>query len=335
MKKNFLNISGTLLFSFLLFSGCGKQINEQVVTTEQQTESQILQNNKDKSKCRLVTLDWSEGGAGLWQYGYNNNGLADTWTIDYGDGAINEVIYYNENGRMIRADEDYFGSNYVYRFYYTHNRLTRLTRTSVEFPDQGMDFQYTYNNKGENIRQDDYINDEHVLMYYDAMGNCTKTDIYLGSDLWFSDNYTFSSAVKNPWLYVPGVETGFLSYGGTYPSNKRFFTSNRSVLYDTDGTSYVLNDYDPSQTVIQTGSHNLPISARYYDRVTESPLTITFDYDNCGGGNDNANHAVNSPDQKINAYANNNIKNQVWRIYRGRIEDKKEKIAELIRQVQK
>jgi hypothetical protein len=245
-------------------------------------------NDREENKCRLVDLDWSVGGAGIWQYYYNTKGLADKWTIDYGDGLIiSEKIYYNTNDQIIKADEDYFGSNYVYLFYYTGRRLTRVTRTSVDFPDQVTDFRYTYNKKGQNTRQDDYINDEHVLMYYDAMGNCIKTDIYLGTDLWYSDNYTFNAPVKNPWLHVPRIETGILSYGGTYAGNKRWFTSNRTVIYDTDGTPFVFNDYDPSQTVIQTSSNNLPISARYYDRISESRLTITLGYDNCGIDNDN------------------------------------------------
>jgi hypothetical protein len=177
-------------------------------------------------------------------------------------------------------------------------------------------------------------------MYYDAMGNCTRTDIYLGSDLWYSDNYTFNAPVRNPWLHVPGVETGFLSYGGTYPSNKRLFTSNRTLIYDTDGTPFVFNDYDPSQTVIQTGRNNLPISARYYDRITESPLTITFDYDNCGrghghdGGDYDDNHRTTASSPAKSA-SPENIRNKVERILHGRVKDKKEQISELRKQLRK
>ena len=334
MKKNILNTSGSLLFVFLLFAGCQKQINEPAGTTDQQIELQKDLNDRYKNKCRLVNLDWSAGGGGVWQYSYNNRGLADKWTIDYGDGfIISEEIYYNAIDQIIKADEDYFGSNYVYHFYYASNRLTRVTRASVDFPDQFTDFRYTYNNRGQNTRQDDDINDEHVLMYYDVMGNCTKTDIYLGSDLWYSDNYTFNTSVKNPWAHVPGIKIGFLSYGGTYPSNKRWFTSNRTVIYDIDGTPLVFNDYDPSQTAIQTNINNLPTSTSYYDRVTESPLTITLGYDNCGRSNsDDFNHHVN---QSATRFSPDNIKIQAGRILHGPVKDKKEKISELRKQLKK
>jgi hypothetical protein len=206
----------------------------------------------------------------------------------------------------------------------------------VESPDEVMDVRYTYNNKGQNTRQDDDINDEHVLMYYDAMGNCTRTDVYLGSDLWYSDNYTFNAPVDNPWLQVPGIEIGFLSYGGTYASNKRWFTSNRTVIYNTDGTSFVYNDYDPSKTVIQTNNNKLPISARYYDRITKSTVTITLNYDNCGKSDGNGHHVENHPNNnKTTTSSFGNIKNQVFRIFHGRLKDKKEKISELRKQLKK
>lgn len=333
MKKKFLNASVSLLFAFLLFSGCQKQTNELAETTDQQTASKKGQNERGENKCRLLNLDWSAGGAGIWQYQYNNKGLAETWSIDYGYGVISEKMYYNKYDQIIKADEEFFGSNYVYHFFYIGKVLTRLTRTSVEFPDEVMDFRYTYNNKGQNTRQDDDINDEHVLMYYDAIGNCTKTDIYLGSDLWFSDNYTFNAPVKNPWLYVPGVETGFLSYGGAYATDKRLNTSNRTVIYDTDGTPFVLNDHDPSKTVIQTGDHNLAISATYYDRITESLLNISFGFDNCGRSTGNSGDYQNN--NRTTKSSPDNIKSQVGRIFHGNRKDIKEKVTELRKKLRK
>ncbi len=288
MKKNYLKLFSSFLVSLFVIVGCQKDMKDQSISSEAELQSASARNGMNENKCRLVNLDWSAGGVGVWQYCYNNKGLADKWTIDYGDGfIISENIYYNTNGQIIKAEEDYFGTNYVYLFYYSGKRLTRLTRTSVDFPDEFTDFRYTYNSRGQNTRQDDDITDQHVLMYYDAMGNCTKTDIYLGTDLWYSDNYTFNAPVKNPWLHVPGIEYGFLAYGGTYATNKRWFTSNRTVIYDTDGTPFVFNDYDPAQTVIQTSSNNLPISATYYDMISETELTITLGYDNCGSDNGN------------------------------------------------
>ena len=303
MKKN-LAIPGSVILSvLLLFSGCQKEVKEQTVNSE--IEDQFKQDHEgDKNECRLVLLDWSAGGAGLWQFHYNKKGLADQWTIDYGDGVIEEKIYYDKNNRLIKADENYYGSGYVYRFYYTGRRLTRATRTSVDFPDDANDFTYTYNRKGQNIRQDDVKSDIHVLMDYDAMGNCTRTDLYFGSDLYYSDNYTFEKPIKNPLLNVPGIETGFLSYGGTYMGNKRWFTSNRTVIYD-NGVPFVFNDYDPSKTIPITDRHNLPVSVNYYDRISETSFDIVFDYDNCGGKTGQQDHR--SFQGNMNKQANRSI----------------------------
>lgn len=292
MKKNYLQLTGLFLLSLAIGIGCQKEITK---TAEKDESDDVAaagniesRHNKENS-CRLVSLDWSAGGAGLWQFHYNEKGLADQWSIDYGYGVIEEKIYYDRNDRLIRADENYFGSNYVYRFYYDGKRLVRSTRISVDFPDDAQDFRYTYNRKGQNIRQDDDNLDAHVLMAYDEMGNCIRTDLYFGSDLYYSDNYTYEKSIRNPLLNVPGIETGFLSYGGTYMSNKRWFTTNRSVIYDA-GVPFVLNDYDPSKTIPNTGRNNLPHSVNYYDRVTETPVDIIFDYDNCDGKSGDQHH---------------------------------------------
>ena len=287
----------------MIIIGCQKEITEsQVKDKAEDAEASVNtanRNNKENS-CRLVSLDWFAGGSGLWQFHYNEKGLADQWNIDYGYGIIEEKIYYDRNNRLIKAEENYFGSNYVYRFYYTGKRLTRSTRTSVDFPDDAQDFRYTYNRKGQNIRQDDDNLDAHVIMEYDHMGNCTRTDIYFGSDLVYSDNYTFEKSIKNPLLNVPGVETGFLAYGGTFMSNKRWFTTNRTVIYE-NGVPFVFNDYDPSKTVPNTGRHHLPNSVNYYDRVTETSLDIVFDYENCDGRSGQQHHGYSHANKNSQA----------------------------------
>jgi hypothetical protein len=270
-----------------------------------------------------VSIDWSAGGAGIWQFHYNEKGLADQWTIDYGYGTIEETMHYDDDDRLIAADEIYFGSNYEYRFYYSGKRLTRATRISIDFPEDAMDFTYTYNLKGQNIRQDDVVRDEHVLMYYDDMGTCIRTDIYFGGDLWYSDNYTFEQPIRNPLLNVPGVETGFLSYGGTYMSNKRWLTTNRTILYD-NGVPFVFNDYDPSKTNAITGNHNFPSSVNYFDRISDAPLDIVFDFDNCNGTSGQQNRSLQA-NKSIQANRNNP---QIHPFHLGSLKAIKEQIAQ-------
>ena len=300
MKKNLFNTISLALFTVFLFVSCQKEIKESPAINTSKDGAVTLEtaNKEEKNSCRLVSLDWSAGGAGLWQFHYNEKGLADQWKIDYGYGVIEEKMYYDKNNLLIKADEIYFGSNYVYQFYYTGKRLTRITTTGVDFPGDVKDFRLTYNKKGQNIRQDEDNLDTHVVMEYDHMGNCIRTDIYFGSDLYYSDNYTFEKPIKNPMLNVPGIEIGFLAYGGTYVSNKRWFTTNRTVIYD-NGVPFIFNDYDPSKTVPNTGGHNLPNSVNYYDRVSEGSINITFGYDNCGGRSDKEDHRYSQGNRNI------------------------------------
>jgi hypothetical protein len=102
-------------------------------------------------------------------------------------------------------------------------------------------------------------------MYYDAIGNCTRTDVYFGSDLIFSDNYTFNIPVANAKSHIPGVETGFPFYGHRRPYRQWWFSSNKTIIYE-NGNPILFNDYDAPRTVVNTGNRNLPGSASYYDR---------------------------------------------------------------------
>ncbi len=286
MKKNFLLLNGLFLFSMMILMGCQKEIKESLLkeqSEDNKASANTASRNNLENACRIVTLDWSAGGAGIAQFHYNEKGLADHLITDFGGGyIIEETMYYDDNNRLIKADEIQFGFRYTYLFYYTGERLTRLTRTSVDFPANIEDFRYTYNEKGQITRQDDDNTDVHVLMYYDDMGNCTRTDVYHGSELGYSDNYTYEKPIRNPTLNVPGIEVAFFFYGGTTYLNKRHFTSNRTVIYD-NGEPFVYNDYDPSKTIANTGNHNFPGSVNYYDRVSQASLDILFDYENCDG----------------------------------------------------
>ena len=282
--RKYLRSSTASIGFFVLFllTGCKKEVAEPTSINPQEEEaiSENFSGKFGRNSCRLKTLDWAT--VGIWQFHYNEKGLADQWIINYGPDLplhTNAMIYDNQN-RLIQSNEVYFGSNYEYRFYYIGKRLTRLTRTNIDFPDDATDFTFTYNWKGQNTRQDDNIHDQHVLMYYDAIGNCTQTDLYFGSDLIFSDLYTYNKPVRNPKSQIPGVDVGFPFYGTGGITDKWWFTSNKTIIYD-NGNPILFNDYDPFKTRIKSGNKHLPITASYFDRVTESTVDITFDYDNC------------------------------------------------------
>src|SRR5215207_6077566 len=50
-------------------------------------------------KCQLTRIAWNDGS--FYQFGYNNQGRATSWMIDYGDGWYNShVLSYDNQGRM-------------------------------------------------------------------------------------------------------------------------------------------------------------------------------------------------------------------------------------------
>lgn len=297
MRKYFINAATILVLSMILFAGCKKEVTDPGTINSEEENATLENNRNEKNSCRLINLNWH--AAGVWQFHYNDKGLADQWIIDFDFGTIKETIYYDNHERLIRAEEDFFGvANYVYTFYYSGKHLTRITRANVDLPEDASDFTLAYNWKGQIIRQDDNILDQHVLMSYDAIGNCTRTDIYFGSDLVFSDIYTFNKPVRNPKQNIPGVDIGFPFYGTGGITDKWWFTSNKTIDAFA-GTPTLVNDYDPSKTTIETGNNHLPFAASYYDRVSQSIVDISFDYENCGqnhhSGYDGNGHANKSP----------------------------------------
>ncbi len=327
-RKLFVNI-GAVLVTVLILSSCKKEAI-QLKTLEASTTNEALKSAsyKKDNECRLTYLDWP--GSGTWQFHYNSKGLADKWSIDYGFGlpVTEETLFYDNENRLIRANEVYFSLNYVYLFTYKDKRISSISRSSVEFPDEVQNFQFTYNKKGQNIRQDDVVNDQHILMFYDARGNCTKTDTYIGTDLWISDNYQFDATARNPRLNVPGIELGFPFYGGTFMTDKNWFISNRTLFYES-GIPYMLNDYDPSKTTITTGNHNFPSSALYYDAVSEADINITFGYKNCNGAASGQEQVY--PQNNLNAATNKNFGQRQTLLFRSSAKSLKERIQQLRR----
>ena len=276
MKKKLLLPISTLLIMITSFYSCQKESGN-----IPGIDSAVASNsNKPENQCRLVSYDWPS--ASKMRFHYNDKGLADQWIIDLDFAIITIDMVYDNNNRLISATEDIFGETYAYQFFYTGQKLTRELFTNVNNPADFLDFTYTYNSKGLNIRQDDAVNDQHVVMDYDDMGNCVKTSIYFGSDLYYTDEYTFNIPAKNPLAAVPGITTGFPSYGPAQFADKWIFSSNKTAVYD-NGIPILLNDYDPTQTTINTGNHNYPFTADYFDPVNQYDIHLTCEYENCNG----------------------------------------------------
>ncbi len=271
-----------LLFSLLLFSGCRKETTEATASEKATASNLASSDNLHFNKCRLAYLDWPNFYT--WKFHYNEKGLADDWIIDFGDGfPRHHTMEYDKKNRLIKSHEHYNNTIYTYHFTYTVNRLTKVTWSNNTIDEKG-EILFAYNRKGQMIRQDAIPNDVHVRMFYDPIGNLTRSDIYLGSELYLSDLYRFDNSVRNPCLTISGVDYPFAFLGGGL-WNKQWFTSNRTIIYD-NGSRFLLVDYDPSKTIIKAGYQHYPIAASYYDNATEGPAIFTFKYENCNGNGD-------------------------------------------------
>jgi hypothetical protein len=276
MRKNLLITYCVVLFSLLQFSGCRKETKDSLVSSETATDSKLA-SSENNSKCRLNHIDW---GGFFYDFHYNEKGLADEWILDFGDGLPHHyTMEYDKNNRLIKAYDYYNNIIYTNLFEYTGNLITKHTWTSNITAEAG-EVIFTYNKKGEMLTQDDIINDVHVTFVYGPRG-CIHWDFYIGNALYLSDDFTYSIPNRNPFLAIPGLSFAFPLYAfGTW--DKWWNTSDRFVLYD-NGNPIILYDYDPAQTVMQTGHQNYLTSVSYYDRVSESTVINTFTYENCGG----------------------------------------------------
>lgn len=294
MKKNILKTVCSLMLSALLISGCQKVTEKELIAEDPVTgnDGQEQANNRhgdNDNGCRLSHVNQGFGFAGPdMDFHYNHKGLADIWLLDYGEGDFEEhsIKYDHKNrikGTRIIAPVFLPGDAINYTFYSSGNFTTRALGYLESGPIWA-DIYYTYNHKGQMVREDDMVNDYHTRFYYDNRGYNTRIEFYIGTDLYALFHWKYDIPNRNPYLSVNGVDFGFPIY--TWPLfDKRFNSSGTIILYD-NGTPIVVAEDDPAQTVIQTGRNNYATNAHYYDIPAETPYDIVFTYENCGRGND-------------------------------------------------
>ena len=279
MKKDFILAVSTLVLITALLTGCKKE-GDLSASSGETSDLQVGNN----SSCKLTHNAWSY--IFTWDFHYNDKGLADEWKIDYNNGYVeNYELEYDKFNRLIEATAyDASGNKIIITsFTYTGNRLTKQSWTDILFGTT-RETLFSYNSKGQIVREDG-SDDTHEFQTYDNMGNCTRSDYYIGSDLYFSDIYEFDSEVRNPLLTVSGVDFMFPYLGVGY-FNKLWFSRNLSIIYDIDGNPYVINDLRASKTDFNTGFQNFPVAVNYYDETSASAFDFTFGY-SCNGNNNN------------------------------------------------
>ena len=282
MKKNFFKGICSLILSALLFSGCQKVTQEELMTEDLGQPNHRI--NNDNNNCRLQSMVTDYGL--IESFSYNQKGLADTWLIDYGGGDFfeHQITYDNKNrikGTHVIAPVFLPGDAINYTFYSKGNFTTRALGYLESGPIWA-DYNYSYNKKGQMTRLDETVNDIHTKYYYDNKGYCRRSDYYIGTELFLTLLMDFKISNKNPYLAINGVDFGF-PFEIFNVFDKRWNSFGSWVMYE-NGNPIVVNEDDPAQTVIHTGQGNYTTYAKYFDIPSGSFYEMTFNYSNCNGG---------------------------------------------------
>ncbi len=280
MKKSLLKTLSSLLLFTLLFSGCKKVTEKELMSENPLTgkEEPGQANAKDgDNSCRLQSLVTGTGYQEL--ISYNNKGLANRWYIDYGGGDTYDYHFtYDSKGKLVSSQEIFWGGTVDYTFYSDGKHITRATGRLQPGGELFSDIFYVYNNKGQMISLDDVPADIHSRFFYDNKGYNRKSDFYVGTDLVYTLFLNFNINNKNPYLALKGIDFGFVSYIFVAPQFDQRWNSDGSWVVYEEGNPIVIAEDDPAQTVIHTGQGNYATYAKYFDIPSSSFYDMTFTY---------------------------------------------------------
>ena len=324
MKKISVIICIIILCACAWLTSCKKESTQVSLPAENANQIDDLQVGNNSS-CKLTHNAWSYFFT--WDFHYNNKGLADEWKIDGYSWVENFKMKYDKFNKLTEATcyDAYDNLILTTSFTYSGNRVIKQTWVDI-LTGTSTEILFSYNNKGQIVREDG-SDDTHQLQTYDNMGNCTRSDYYIGSDLYFSDIYEFNSPVRNPLLTVSGVDFLF-PYSGVGYFNKLWFTRNLSIIYDGEGNAFVINDLGASKKDFNVGYQHFPISVHYYDEASASPLDFSFGY----SLNGNNNFANSSPQGNSTTGTNKTIRHPRPILLIGSGKSIKEQLQELRKQ---
>jgi hypothetical protein len=263
MKKYFIV---PLLLTILVFiSSCRKSLIE----SPDESVSKSLADDALQNQCQLTQLNAPNYYN---QFHYNEKGLVDEWRMDFGSG-IPQVytMTYDDQNKLIRALLHYQGRLIAtIDFTWTGNLLT-----NEHWSYQGFEFDYvnTYDRKGQRIGTEG-SDGFSTVTEWSANGNPIKTDIFIGDELYWRDEFTYNQPNKNPYNALNGIPYAFPFLHVVF--GKSWETSEKITIFGD-----VIYELDPSQTVFQFGQQNYLTEANNFDVVSNSPIDYSFEYQNC------------------------------------------------------
>ncbi|MBL0181798.1 MAG: hypothetical protein IPP96_05665 [Chitinophagaceae bacterium] len=280
MKRNLFKTLSSVVLTVLFISSCQKES----LTVEKDTivSSDAASKSEHNNQCRLVSLNTNFGFTS--SVSYNNRGLANTWSLSYDFGSVvyTMLLEYDANNRLTRAKYINTG-DYLYDVVYYYNKKGLVEKEKWYLPNTNIlddEVFFTYNTRGDAVRQQSFIYgvDAHIIP--DAKGNYTRYDLYIDGNLVQTGLYTFNRSNKNPWTAMKGIPYGLPGYA--FQFSKWWETSETIIFYDEEGNPYYYYDQNPSRTRMRMNDQDYLLEVKHYDRLTGDLYQYSFDYEHCG-----------------------------------------------------
>ena len=285
-------MQGFVMSIALLFAvSCQKESKSHLESVTQSSASKP----ESAGSCRMIVHDYYDGIADFHNIDYftYKNGLVDGVQTSYGQTFNME---YNEQGKLI-SSRVYEEENllYIITFVYEKNRVVQeIWRDAItgEITDELF---LTYDQKGNLVRNESIVFDFYVIHTYTNDGRLESWKYFLAGLPAIKAEYTYEQNIKNPYQSLKGVDYTFwyANAGFGIGTGTRWYSSERVSFYDENGNIEVYYEQDPTQTVWQVGKQHFPLHADYFNLNTELPVTNTFQYENCDGGQPSTTARIN------------------------------------------
>ena len=270
MKKKFITPIILLIAGLYIMTGCQKSLRDSNEEMSRAVPDALLEN-----QCRLTRFTYPGFDN---TFHYNEKGLADEWRIDYGGGIVDVfTMSYNDNNRINKACWHFDGSLVAAIDFTWVGNL--ITEEHWEMDGFAFDLVNTYDRRGRLVKRVASYGLEGAVQY-SPIGNATLAEYSFSGEPISKSELTYNVANKNPFKAIRGLPYGFPFILLTF-DNEWWETSEKITLYDA-GVPTVIQDPDPAQTTFQFGFQHYLDQANYFDLASNSPFSVSFEYENCG-----------------------------------------------------
>jgi hypothetical protein len=282
MKQNLMLFGLMLLF---VVSSCKRETALDPTDLSSQSPASGEANAAEGrlGQCRLV-YDDRDGVFGN-TFHYNNRGLVDQQVDEYYDGYPDVYTFTYDNFNRLKTCHGLFNSNGFaidVKYQYQGGRLVHETVYQAGTTNILNEISTTYNFLGQVIRRGSTIRNEYCTITWGLFGNYPLINYYIDGALYMKEEFTYRQFNRNPLKTLAGFPFMLPRYD--FEFSNWWETSDKFTVYE-DGIPSVIVDYDPNTAVMDLGPQQYLHSVTNFDRATQQNTVGTFEYENCGGAN--------------------------------------------------